>query len=74
MLIATDLIAWTQLIGFHDNATLARCEIHAFRYRVLHIAARITQGARQTHLRLDRSWRWAKQIAEGFHRIRAAFP
>ena len=73
VLVATDLIAWTRLIGFRDHPTLGRCEIHAFRYRVLHIAARITHGARQTHLRLDKTWRWATQIAEGFHRIRAAF-
>ena len=27
---------------------IARCEIEMFRYRVLHIAARITRSARQT--------------------------
>ncbi len=73
VLTATDLITWTQLIAFADTPVLARCEIHAFRYRVLHVAARITRGARRTHLRLDQSWRWAAQIARGFHRIRAAF-
>ncbi len=73
VLTATDLITWTQLIAFHDAPVLARCEIHAFRYRVLHVAARITRGARRTHLRLDQRWRWAVQIAAGFHRIRAAF-
>ena len=73
MLTATDLVTWTQLIGFPDAPALARCEIHAFRYRVLHVAARITRGARRTHLRLDQRWRWAVQIAAGFHRIRAAF-
>ena len=73
VLTAVDLVTWTQLIGFADAPVLARCEIHAFRYRVLHVAARITRGARRTHLRLDQRWRWATQIAEGFHRIRAAF-
>ncbi len=73
VLTATDLVTWTQLIGFADAPALARCEIHAFRYRVLHVAARITRGARRTHLRLDQRWRWAVQIAAGFHRIRAAF-
>lgn len=43
----------TQLIGFTDTPELARCEIHAFRYRVLHVAARITRGARQLRLRID---------------------
>lgn len=73
MLTAIDLVTWTQLIAFHDTPTLARCEIHAFRYRVLHVAARITRGVRRTHLRLDQTWRWATQIAAGYERIRAAF-
>ena len=73
VLTAVDLVTWTQLIAFADAPTLARCEIATFRYRVLHVAARITRGARRTHLRLDQSWRWAAQIAAGFHRIRAAF-
>jgi Transposase DDE domain group 1 len=73
VLTAVDLVTWTQLIGFADASVLARCEIHTFRYRVLHVAARITRGARRTHLRIDQRWRWAVQIAAGFHRIHAAF-
>jgi len=73
VLTATDLIAWTQLLCFHDIPTLARCEIAAFRYRVLHVAARITRSARTTHLRIDKTWRWAVHIANGFTRLRAAF-
>ena len=73
VLSAVDLVAWTKTICFADVPTLARCEIAAFRYRVLHVAARITRGARQTRLRIDKTWRWATQIAEGFHRLRAAF-
>ncbi len=73
ILAATDLIAWTKLIGFTDQPELARCEIAAFRYRVLHTAARITHGARQTRLRIDATWRWAKAIATAWQVIRAAF-
>lgn len=73
VLTATDLIAWTKLIGFTDHPDLARCEIAAFRYRVLHTAARITRGARQIRLRIDATWRWAKAIATAWIRIRAAF-
>jgi hypothetical protein len=69
VLTATDLMAWCKLIGFRDQPDLARCEVAAFRYRVLHAAARITRAARQTWLRLDRTWRWATAR----HRIRAAF-
>jgi hypothetical protein len=73
VLAATDLIGWTKLIGFTDHPDLARCEIAAFRYRVLHVAARITRGSRQVRLRIDATWRWAKAIAAAWIRIRAAF-
>jgi len=73
VLTAVDLIAWTKLICFADVVELARCEIAAFRYRVLHVAARLTRGSRQVRLRIDKTWRWAVHIAEGFHRLRAAF-
>ena len=73
VLTAVDLVAWAKKICFADLPDLARCEIAAFRYRVLHVAARITRGARQIRLRIDKTWRWAAQIAEGFHRLRAAF-
>jgi hypothetical protein len=73
ILAATDLVAWTKLIGFTDQPELARCEIQAFRYRVLHVAARLTRGARQLRLRIDATWRWAQAIATAWTRIRAAF-
>lgn len=71
--MATDLIAWTKLIAFTDHPILARCEIAAFRYAVLHVAARITHGARQVRLRIDKTWAWATAIATGWGRIRTAF-
>jgi len=73
VLAAADLICWAKLICFAHAPSLARCEIAAFRYRVLHVAAQLTRSARRTCLRIDRTWRWAAQIAEGFHRLRAAF-
>lgn len=73
VLSAVDLVCWTKKICFADIPALARCEIAAFRYRVLHVAARITRGARQIRLRIDKTWRWATHIAEGFTRLRAAF-
>src|SRR4051795_5689401 len=73
ILSAVDLVCWTKQICFADEPALARCEIAAFRYRVLHVAARITRGSRQLRLRIDKTWRWAVQIAEGFRRLRAAF-
>ena len=73
VLMAADLITWTKLIAFAGHPGLARCEIHAFRYRVLHVAARITTGARQIRLRIDKTWAWADEIATGWGRIRTAF-
>ena len=73
VLSEVDLVCWTKKVCFADVVELARCEIAAFRYRVLHVAARVTRGARQTRLRIDKTWRWATQIAEGFHRLRVAF-
>ncbi len=72
ILAATDLVAWTKLIGFTDHPQLARCEIETFRYRVLHVAARITRGARQTRLRIDAPGA-GTAIATAWTRIRAAF-
>lgn len=73
VLAATDLVTWTRLIGFASHPGLARVEITTFRYRVLHVAARITRSARQTRLRIDATWRWASAIAAAWNRIRTAF-
>jgi hypothetical protein len=73
VLAAADLVCWSKLICFFDDKVLAHCEIAAFRYCILHMAARIARSGRVVHLRLDRSWAWAKQLALGFSRLRAAF-
>lgn len=72
-LAATDLVTWTRLIGFTAHRELGRIEIATFRYRVLHVAARITRGARQLRLRIDTTWRWAAAIATAWQDIRTAF-
>ncbi|MGV9801750.1 IS1380 family transposase [Mycobacterium sp. NPDC003449] len=73
VLTAADLVTWTRLIGFRTHPELARAEIATFRYRVLHVAARITRGARQLRLRIDATWRWAAQIATAWQNLRTAF-
>ncbi|ADU00735.1 IS1380 family transposase [Mycolicibacterium gilvum] len=72
-LAAADLVTWCRLIGFRTHPGLARAEIATFRYRVLHVAARITRSARQVRLRIDATWRWAAQIATAWQKIRTAF-
>jgi len=59
VLTAVDLIAWTQLVAFGHAPELACCEITTFCYRLLHVAARLTRGARQVRLGIDKHWRWA---------------
>lgn len=73
ILTATDLVTWTRLLGFTNHPELARAEIATFRYRVLHVAARITRSARQLRLRIDATWRWAAIIATAWQTIRTAF-
>lgn len=73
VLAAADLVTWTRLIAFSGHPRLARAEITTFRYRVLHVAARITRGSRQVRLRIDATWRWAAIIATAWQTIRSAF-
>lgn len=48
ILAAADLVTWCRLIGFTSHPRLARAETTTFRYRVPHVAARITRGPRRT--------------------------
>jgi hypothetical protein len=72
-LAGADLVCWSKLICFSDEPVIAHCEIDAFRYAILHTAARLTRSARALYLRLDRTWAWSKVLARGFLRLRAAF-
>ena len=56
VLAAADLVCWSKRICFVDDPDLARCEIATFRYRILHVPARLTRSGRSIHLRLDRHW------------------
>jgi hypothetical protein len=41
------------------------------RYRLLHVAARLTRGQRRTWLRIDAGWPWRNALAVAFHRLQA---
>jgi hypothetical protein len=73
LLAATDLVCWAKLLGFTTTPELAHAEIATFRNLVLHVAARITRGARQVRVRIDRTWKYADAIAKAWQTIRAAF-
>jgi hypothetical protein len=55
-LIGIDLLPWTQLLLL--DGELATAEPKKLRYRLLHVAARITRSARQTRLRIAETWPW----------------
>jgi Transposase DDE domain group 1 len=68
-LVGIDLIAWTQALLLHGD--LAAAEPKKLRYRLLHVAARITRSGRQTWLRIACGWPWATDLAEAFARLAA---
>jgi hypothetical protein len=69
-MIAVDLLAFAQSLLLHDT-DLARAEPKTLRYRLLHVAARLTRGQRRLRLRIDRHWPWAHHLCAAFHRLTA---
>lgn len=66
-LIANDLTVWTQqtcLTGEHAIAEPKR-----LRYRILHVAARLTRHARRTTVHLQDDWPWAAALLTAFDRL-----
>jgi len=69
VLIAHDLIAWTQRLLL--TGELADAEPKRLRYRLLHVAARLAFHARAARLRLHATWPWARELAHAFARVNA---
>ena len=69
VLIAHDLIAWTQRLLL--TGELASAEPKRLRYRLLHVAGRLAFHARSARLRLQASWPWAGELAAAFGRLKA---
>jgi len=67
VMLAVDLIAATQHLLLHGQ--LAKAEPKTLRYRLLHVAARLTRGQRRCWLRVQRSWPWARELAAAFARL-----
>jgi hypothetical protein len=67
VMLAVDLLATTQHLLLHDD--LVRAEPKTLRYRLLHVAARLTRGQRRVWLRIQRSWPWARDLAAAFSRL-----
>ncbi len=67
VMLAVDLIAATQHLLLHGH--LAKAEPKTLRYRLLHVAARLSRGQRRVWLRIQRSWPWACELAGAFARL-----
>jgi hypothetical protein len=66
-LTGIDLLAWTQMLLLDGD--LAAAEPKKLRYRLLHVAARLTRSARQTRLRIAEHWPWATDLVTAFTRL-----
>lgn len=67
--ISADLIAWLRRLALSGD--LAKAEPKLLRYRLLHVPARLTHGARIRRLRIPTTWPWAAAIVAAFERITA---
>jgi hypothetical protein len=70
-LTGIDLLAWAQHLLL--DCELAAAEPKTLRYRLLHVAARITRSARRTRLRIAERWPWADHLVTAFDQL-AALP
>ena len=70
-LCAHDLTVWTQELCFDGEHRV--CEPKRLRYRLLHVAGKLTCHARQRTLHLPADWPWTAAIAKAFKRL-AALP
>ncbi|MFC9535058.1 transposase [Streptomyces sp. NPDC056975] len=74
-LTAIDLLDWKRVLLLDGEPATA--EPMKLRYRLLHVAARLTHGGRRLRLRLrlriSATWPWRNELATAFHRI-AALP
>jgi hypothetical protein len=70
-LVAHDLTVWTQLLLLDGDHRV--CEPKRLRYRLLHVAGRLTRHARRLTLHLPADWPWSGAIARAFKRL-AALP
>jgi hypothetical protein len=59
---------WLAVLAFDGDLAIATPA--TVRYRLLHVAGRITSSSRQVVLHLDAAWPWAAALAAAFRRIR----
>jgi hypothetical protein len=68
-LIAHDVMVWTQQLCLAGEHRI--CEPKRLRYRILHVAGRLTRHARRHTLHLPADWPWTDAILRAFERLQA---
>lgn len=68
-LLAATLLAWFAQLAL--DGALAKAEPKTIRYRLLHVAALLTRGARKRRLKIDQNWPWTPHLLTAMHRIQA---
>ncbi|MBV8946980.1 MAG: transposase, partial [Solirubrobacterales bacterium] len=68
VLLAHDLIAWTQALLL--DGELAQAEPKRLRYRLLHVAGRLAFSGRRAKLHLQRTGPWATELAAAFEKLK----
>jgi hypothetical protein len=70
--LATDLLAWAQLLALRGLAR--RWEPKKLRFRLLATAGRLARGGRRLRLRIDAAWPWAPDLTAALTRLAAFAP
>jgi hypothetical protein len=71
VMLAHDLIVWTQALCLDPE--LAKAQPKRLRYRLLHVAGRLTFSGRRGRLHLPTAWPWAAALTAAFQKL-AALP
>ena len=69
--LASDLIAWTQTLGYHRHDPIRRWEPKRLRHRLFTVGGKIITHARTTTLRLPTDWPYNHHIHHGWQRLTA---
>ena len=69
--IASDLLAYLQLLGLTEENELAKAEPEHLRAMLLHIPARLVAHARRRILKLESCWPWASAFQICWQRLTA---
>jgi hypothetical protein len=69
VMLAHDLLVWTQALLL--SGELAKAQPKRLRYRLLHVAARLSFHGRKAKLHLQSAWPWAQELLAAFQKLRA---